>query len=344
MNPYTATEAIAPAWQHAKSLLFRDRRPGRILKLSLVALGAQLSFTFNTSFRGTNDVPHGIQPMLIALALVLAAVSIVIGVGLLYLGSRLQLTLFDIVLLRDDRVAPAWERHGYHTWRWAGIKLVGIFAIGLVLSPLLIPAFVGMFSLFQGIIPTPGHPTQVPAFHWPAFRALLVVFAQVIAVLLLFSVFYRLFLTVTLPVLALENLSFGSVFRRAWQFLTSEPDAMAGYAVLQFVLLLGLGMAVLFAWALAVVLPAAVVGLAGWALWSLLHGSIAGSFVLGALASFAGLVLLAWTLLSYVVMVGFTIFFAEAYAQYFIAGRYAPVAHYLQASPVQPEPILGFRD
>ena len=171
MNPYTASEAIAPAWQHAKTLLFRDRRLGRILKLSLVALGAQLSFTFNSNFRGISGVPHSVQSMLIGLALVFTVIGIAIGVGLLYLGSRLQLTLFDIVLLRDDHVAPAWERHGYHTWRWAGIKIVGMLAIGIVLSPLLIPALVGMFSLFQGIVSTSGNAPHAPTFHRPAFPA-----------------------------------------------------------------------------------------------------------------------------------------------------------------------------
>ena len=169
-------------------------------------------------------------------------------------------------------------------------------------------------------------------------------FAQVFAVLLLFSVFYRLFLTLTLPVLALENLSFSDVFRRAWQFLTAEPGAMAAYAVLQFLVLLGRGLAVVAILVLVVVVPAAVIGLAGWALWSLLHGSLAGTFVLGVLGFFAGLVLLAWVLLTYLVLVGFTIIFAEAYAQHFIAGRYAPVARYLQMPPSQLEPILGFRD
>ncbi len=344
MNPYTASEAIAPAWQHAKSLLFRDRRLGRMLKLSLVALGAQLSFSFNSNFRGMSGLPHGMQTMLIGLGVLISAISVVVGVGLLYLGSRLQLTLFDIVLLRDDRVAPAWERHGHHTWRWAGIKVAGMLAIGIVLSPLLVPAFAGMFSLLHRMTPMPGQTPPAPMFLWPAVRALLVVTAQLVAVLLLFSIFYRLLLTLTLPVLALENLSFGDVFRRAWQFLIAEPGAMAAYAGLQFLLFVGLGIAALFAWALAIVLPAAVIGLLGWALWALLHGSLAGSFVLGALGFFAGVVLLAWTLLTYLMMVGFTIVFAEAYAQYFIAGRYAPVALYLQPEPAQPEPILGFRD
>lgn len=343
MVPYGAAEAIGPAWQHTKALLFKPLRAGRLLKLSLVALGAQLSFTFSSNFQRMAGMPRGLASVLIGLALVLTVVSIAVGVGLLYLGARLQLCLFDIVLLRDDRVALAWNRHGFHTWRWAGIKLAGMLGIGLLLSPLLIPAIGGMVALVHTMVPATGVGQQ-PAFNMPALRAFLVVFAQVFAVFLVFAVLYRLFLTLTLPVLALENRSFAGVFRQAGRFLAAEPGTMAAYAVLQFLVQLGLGLTVLVAWAVMVLVPAAVLGLAGWALWTLLHAGTAGMFVLGSLGAVAGAVLLVWALLSYVVMLGVVIVFAEAYGLYFIAGRYVPVAQYLMPAQMEPQPVLGFRE
>ena len=347
MQTYTAGEAIGPAWQHTKALLFRDRRWGRILKLSLVALGAQLNLSFNSFSRlyskpGTG-VPHALAPVLVLLAVVAGIFSLALGVAFLYLGSRLQLTLFDIVLLRDDRVAPAWTRHGHHTWRWAGVKIVGILAIGLLLSPLLIPVIGGVFTLMHTMVPAAGTPSQPPAFHMAAVRAVLILLAELFAVLLLFNVFFRLFLTITLPVLALENLSFTDVFRRAWLFLAAEPGAMAAYALLQTLALFALGIAVLVGWAVAVAIPAAAFGLAGWTLWALLHGSVSGVFLLGTLGTIGGAVLLAWALLTYIVALGFVIVFAEAFSQYFLAGRYPPLAQYLQTA-LEPAPQLGFRD
>ncbi len=347
MQTNTAGEAIGPAWQHTKALFFRDRRLGRILKLSFVALGAQLNLSFNSFSRlysrpGTG-VPHSLAPLLVLLAIVAGIFSLALGVAFLYLGSRLQLTLFDIVLLRDDRVAPAWTRHGHHTWRWAGIKIVGILAIGLLLSPLLIPAIGGVIALMHTMVPTAGTPPQPPTFHMAAFRAVLVLLAELFAVLLLFSVFFRLFLTITLPALALENLSFANVFRRAWLFLAAEPGAMAAYALLQTLVLFALGIAILFGWAVAVALPTAALGLAGWALWSLLHRSVGGVFLLGTLGTVAGAALLTWALLTYAVALGFVVTFAEAFAQYFMVGRYPLLAQYLQPA-LEPAPQLGFRD
>ena len=354
MTPLTAGEAIGPAWHHTKALLFHNRRVGRILKLCLVGLGAQLTISFNSfsNLRSNPGVAPAIVPMLVVFAVVGTVVSLALGVVFLYLGSRLQLVLFDIIVLRDDRVGPAWTRHGHHTWRWAGIKVVGMLIIGVVLSPLLIPAIGGFFALMHSIAPAAGTPPHPPTLNLPAFRAFSVVFGQFFAVILLFSVFFQLFVALTQPVLALGDRSFTEVFRQAGRFVAAEPGAVAAYALLQMLVIFALGIVVIAAWAVAAAIPTAILGLAGWAFWSLLHGSLAGSFMLGTLGVIAGVVLVAWALLTYIVALGTVVIFAEAYALYFMAGRYPLLGQYMQVGgfgPARPlgfpeQPILGFRD
>ncbi len=152
MVTYSAGEAIGPAWEHTRTLLFRDRRWPRILKVCVVAFVSQLGGGLNGNLNrgsGNAHIPAAVRSMLLAVGVFFGLISFVVSTVLIYVGSRLQFVLFDIVLLRDDSVAPAWRRHGAHTWRWIGVKLVFAMCLGVVLSPLLIPGILGLIHLFQ---------------------------------------------------------------------------------------------------------------------------------------------------------------------------------------------------
>ena len=351
MVTYSAGEAIGPAWDHTRTLLFRNRRWPRILKICLVALFSQfggLNGSFNRS-SGNAHIPAGMQSVLLAVGLLIGLISLVIGLVLIYVGSRLQFVLFDILLLRDDSVAPAWRRHGTHTWRWVGVKVLFALCLGIVLSPLLIPAILGFIHLFQTGAWTLG-PNQ--HFTFAMVSAAMLFIAEVFAVVILFVAIYRVFVTVAMPGMALEDLSFGDTYRRTWDLFRAQPSAMVVYGLLTLLVGLGLGLAFVVCLLLALVLPAVPLGLLGWALWALLHGGTAGMFFLGTLGVVAVVALALWALLVYVVGAGTLVCFYQAWALYFLAGRYPLLGQYLQgggSEPARPlgfpeQPILGFRD
>ncbi len=335
MRIYSAGEAIGPAWEHTKALLFADRRFGRLLKLCLVAFGAQLGSGFNGNYRGSGQ--H-LPAAMLTLLLVFALFGLLFSIAALYVGSRLQFVLFDIVLLRDDRVAPAWRRHSRHTWRWVGVRLVMGLALLLLLSPLLIPIGIAFFHLMQSNAFRGGTPA---GFNFAMVRTMLVLIAEALSVFALFLMAFRLFSTLALPGLALEDLSFGAVFARAWLLFQTDPPAMLLYAVIQPLLLLVLSFVVLFCWMLLLALPAVPVVLMLVRLWHAGHAGLGGMFWLGTIGGLGAVALLLWAVLTYLLLVGNLLTFVQAYSLYFVGGRYPLVGQYLEPEAA---PQLGFRD
>lgn len=335
MRIYSAGEAIGPAWEHTKALLFADRRFGRLLKLCLVAFGAQLGGGLNTGVRnGMGHTPLALLPLL----LIFAVLGLAFSIGLLYVGSRLQFVLFDIVLLRDDRVAPAWRRHGGHTWRWVGVRLVVALGLLFVLSPLLLPIGIAFFHLMR----SPAfHGAAHSGFNFAAFRAGMLLFVELIGVFVLFVAAFRLFTTLALPGLALEDLSFGTVFQRAWLLFQTDPPSTLLFAVVQPLLLTALGLVVFLCWGLLLAVPAIPVVLLLVRLWHAAHAGVGGMFWIGTIGGLGAIALAAWALLTYLLLVGTLLTFTQAYSLYFVGGRYPLLGQYLEPEPA---PQLGFRD
>ena len=339
MRIYSAGEAIGPAWEHTTALLFRDRRLGRLLKICLVALGAQLGGNIGGKFG--NQSGHT-SAALLPLLLMIGVLSFAFGVTLMYVASRLQFVLFDIVLLRDDRVGPAWRRHGIHTWRWLGVRIAFGAALLLALSPLCVPLVPGLIHLFRS--PAFQTATGGHAFNFAAFRAAALLLLEALAVVLVFVALFRLFTTLALPGLALENLSFGAVFKRAWLLVSADPPAMLAYTFVQPLLLFALGTLVLFCWVLAVGIPALPVGLVLVHLWRASHAGVGGMVLMGIAGGLGAIVLLLWAVLTYLLLAGTLLVFAQAYNLYFLGGRYPLLGQYLEPAAIEPEPRLGFRE
>ncbi|WP_419804882.1 DUF7544 domain-containing protein [Terriglobus sp.] len=336
MRVYSASEAIGPAWEHTKALMWQDRRWGRLLKLSLVAFGAELgtSFNFNVNFGNGANNDRVAASILVAIAAVALFFGLLFFVVFLYLGSRLQLAQFDILVLRDSMVGPAWARHGRQTWRWAGLKVTIMIGVLVVLLPLLIPAIPIFVAFLKAARPVAGAPGHFPTLNWPV---LLVAFAEVFAIALLAIMLIRFVTALVLPGVAMEDLRFGAALRRGWQIFRADVPGMLGFAILQpvFLFLLGLGLiAALLLVLMVLLLP---FGLVGALLWTFVHTSGTAAWVLlGILGVIALFVVGAiWTVL-YVASAGTLLMFARAWSLYFLGGRYPLLGQYLQPSPAVP--------
>ncbi len=346
MRVYSAGEAIGPAWEHAKLLLWGDRNWKRLLKICFVAVFAELGgLNLNGSFRNGHgaQLPASAAAAFAAIGLVVAVIALVIGMVIFYIGSRLQFVMFDMLVLRDPYVAPAWQRHGRHTWRWIGVKLTAMLAVGLALSPLLVPAIITFVAMARRFSVT-GTGTAARMSHPPVFAMVLAV-AELGAVVVLFATLMRFITTLALPTLALEDLSYTGVFRRAWQIFGADVGGMLLFAVLEVLVLIGFGIVGILAVALAIVAALLPLSLVGGLLWAAVHKiAVAGNVLVGCYAVIAVLVLVVWAAACYLIMLGSLYTFARAWGLYFVGGRYPLLGQYLEptnpAVPWTPPPSL----
>ncbi len=337
MRVYSAGEAIGPAWKHTKALMWQDRRWGRLLKLALVAIGAELgtSFNFNLSGFRNHGTDQAAAAIFAGLAIFVMMFALVLFVVYLYLGSRLQLAQFDILVLRDPMVAPAWERHGRQTWRWAGLKVSIMIGVLVALLPLLIPAapiFVAFMKTMEPVADSaPGH---LPPIHWAAF---LLAFAEVLTIVIVGVMLIRFVTSLVLPGVAIEDLRFGDALKRGWQIFRADVPGMLWFAVLQPVFLVLVGLLVAIAGILLLLLLAAPFELVGFLIWHAMHATGALTwFLLGTLGVVAMMVVGAvWGCL-YVAVSGTLLMFARAWSLYFVGGRYPQLGQYLEPSPAVP--------
>src|SRR5690348_16140632 len=102
MRPLNATECSSPAIQRTKDLLARPFRAGMYLKLTALAFFAEIgSGSCNLRTPGRNQGIHGLPPglvaFLVAFAVLVGLVALVIWLVMLYITSRLQLVLVEVV-------------------------------------------------------------------------------------------------------------------------------------------------------------------------------------------------------------------------------------------------------
>lgn len=340
MRIYSAGESIGPAWEHTKALLWPSRNPKRFLKICLVAIGAEIG-GLHANFgslgnHGNAKLPPQVAATLVAFSIVFGVVFLMVGLVLFYLSSRLQVVLFDLVLLREDRVAPAWKRHGAQTWRWIGVKLTAMVAIAIALSPLLLPAITAFVALMHSMTST-ANAGGTPHFTLPAVRTMLLLIGEMLLAFFVYVAVFRFFTNLALPGLALEDLRYGATFQRAWELFRSDVAGMLLFAVVQPLFLMVLGFAGVFCIVLAMLLAAVPLAGVGGVLWLLLHK--AGSAVwavLGLWGVVSALVLLAWFLLCEIAVLGSLYTFSRAWSMYFLGGRYAMVGQYLEPSVAVP--------
>jgi hypothetical protein len=163
MNPLSAIDAISPALAHTRRLLWHPRNWRLMLKIGAVAVFAQMG---GANFNGnsvpnnlgsgsphTGDFPHAAaMAAIVSIIIVAAVIGLMIGLAFFYIGSRLQFTLFEIVLRSDTTVAPIWRRYGAATWRWIGLKILFFLACFAVCAPFLIPIIIALSVRFSPLL------------------------------------------------------------------------------------------------------------------------------------------------------------------------------------------------
>jgi hypothetical protein len=347
MQPLSATDAIAPAWQHTRRLLLGPRNPRLFFKIAAVAFFAEvtnLSSSFSKPMHGGHG--GGASPVfigaIVAIVLAAIAVALVVGAILFYLSSRLQFTLFHIVLRSETYVAPIWRRYAAATWHWMGLKLLFLLAALACITPVAIPA---VFYFIHAVsLQSHGDHSHIVSFILTtfAFVVFIVLFVITLAVV---TILLRDF---AVPSMALEGTPLRETVRRVIALTRAETGQVALYVLLRVCLgIAGTFVAYLCLGLLALIVGAPLGGL-GFGLWKEFHLAGAGAHA----GMIAGWVLLALVLIvalaaGVISLFGYLFTFLQAYAIFFLGGRYPlmgqllvePPAPVMPAAQVQPWPL-----
>ena len=341
MRPLSATECISPAMGRTRDLMGRPFRLRTFLKIAAVAFFAEMGGGLNSHIPGHSNGLHQLPPaflaFVVAFAVLLGLVSLVIGLILFYVGSRLQLVLLELVATRFTFVGPLWSKYGSRTWRWIGLRLLLILFMLLLLLPFIITAVLYVFHHAHGA----GAAGVVDLFSGLHIAQILLFVVAAVIVLLVLSAIYMLVHDLALPSLALEDLSISDSLGRLRALIAMEPGQVILYIILRMVLGLVFGIVAEIVVFLVLLISLIPVGIVGVILWFSLHNAgTAGIVVLIACAIFGGLVFLCWAVCVVISFMGSLLTFFQAYALYFLGGRYPLLGDLLDRST--PPPAYAF--
>ncbi len=341
MRPLSATDAIGPAWNHATRILVAPRNWRLALKIGAVAFFAQVggcNGTYSSPGHHLPTAPPALVAGIVAMAVILFTVGLIIGLVFFYLSSRLQFVFFEVVLRSDTTIAPIWSRYGNATWYWMGLKILYFITAIVCAAPILIPVLIHFIHAlgpsFHGV--TPQDPVAV-------VLAILSFGSAIFFVIILISVGYTLLCDFGLPFMALESTPLPETLRRVWNLVRNEPGPFALYVLMRFLLAIAGSLAadgIFVIGALIASTPFVGVGLITWL--SLRHAGLAGHITMFAVLIILGAVLLVLLLLAGIILFGFVYTFFQAYALYFLGGRYSLVGAYLEPFLPPPSPSSGF--
>jgi hypothetical protein len=333
MRPLSATEAISPALNRTKAVLFQPFQWGRSWKLAATAYLSALAYFFlPTPLVSVADLvlPSGKPIALRMLSAVFGIVFSLVAFALFYIGARMEFVLFDVVLLQEKFVAPSWKRHISHTWRWIGLKLLLSLALAILFGPILFLAF---RNLQHHMVVVPGQPPS-PQF----FAGLLSFYAAAGLPTMLAILLSSLLTNFVLPSIALEGTTAREAVRRFGELLGLEPGPVALFAVMKVLLAIAAVTAAEIAVMLASFLAAIPLGLIAFLGWLLLRSAgDAGHFMMlaGGVALF-GIFAVLLIYFSTLAMGSVHTFF-QAYALYFLGGRYPMLGNLLEPpAPLYP--------
>lgn len=335
MRPLSAIECISPAIARTRDVLARPFRMGTFFKFAAVAFFADLGAGFNFPGRSKDlrGLPHLILPFFVAFAALLGLVALIVGLILFYVASRLQLVLIELVATRYPFVGPLWRKYSSRTWRWIGLKLL-VFLLGVLVAVPLIIAPMLYFTHRAHVIGVPPGGSPFSGLH---IVHILLFIAVALLVALLVSAVYFLVRDLALPSLALEDLRIWQSLGRLRALIAAEPGQVILYVIVRLVLSIILGIAAEIAVFLVLLVSLIPPGIVGVILWLSLHkdGAV-GVVILIACAVLGALVFFCWAVCVSVAFLGTLFTFFQAYALYFLGGRYPLLGNLLDQSTPPP--------
>jgi multisubunit Na+/H+ antiporter MnhC subunit len=236
MQPLSATQAISPAVERTRDLLFRPFQWGTFLKLCAVAVfteGASSNFNNHTGSTHSHAYSGGgmpFNPAMIPLIAAIVLAAVVIAIVVFYFVVRLRFALFDCLIHQSKLIAPGWHRYRDQAFRFfllsIGVGIVFVFALVVTMLPFI----KGFWHVYQQSKLDGNFPNGELVALVLQFIPLILVFALAGVCV---DVVMRDFM---LPHYALEDASAGQAWIAVYDRVTREPGAFFLYALLRIVL------------------------------------------------------------------------------------------------------------
>ncbi len=344
--PFSAVDAISPAFEHTKRQLLQPFRFGQWTRLAVVGLlagelssggcNARNMRNFNIP-QHTGTTQHFLAPglagadamLLAGLIALLVVAGFVLGIVLMYVSSVMRFILFDSVLAKECHIRQGWDRRQWPGWRYFIWKV--LYALALLSATIVLVGIPAGFAFAAGWLNEPKqHVVPLVLTGIVVFFALAILFIGT-------AVIYVLTKDFVVPQMALEDIGTMEGWRRLWAMMKAEKGSYAGYVLMKIVLAIGVAIIlgiVSFIFALIILIPAA-----GLAAGAVLAGKATG---LGwtastiTLAVVEGCMLLAVFLYVMALISVPAIVFFPAYSIYFFAARYPALSAALYPAPPVP--------
>lgn len=341
--PFSAADAITPAFEHTKRQLLQPFRFGQWVRLALVGLlaGELSGGGCNVRIPNFNPPRHptghflvpglaGIDPMVYGgLIAVLLISGLVIGIVFMYISSVMRFILFDSVLRKECRIRQGWSERQGPGWRlflWKLLYTMVTFGALIVL--------VGIPAGFAYALGWFSPPSQHVAALVLSGIALFFVLAIVMISL---AVIYVLTKDFVVPQMALEGIGAFEGWGRLWAMIKAEKAGYAGYVGMK--ILLSIGAAIIVGIVSLILFLITLIPIAGVVIAAVLAAKSAGvgwTVYTITLAIVAGCGLLAvFLFLTALISVPAIVFF-PAYSMYFFAARYPRLGAALYPAPPAP--------
>jgi hypothetical protein len=343
--PFSAVDAISPAFEHTKKQLFQPFRFGQWARLAVVGLlagelgssGGCNSNNFNLNqhpgaTRHFMDNPwlSGIDPALLAgLIAVLVVAGLVFGIVLMYISSVMRFILFDSVMAKECHIREGWSRRqgpGLRYFLWKLIYLLVTLA-GLIV----------LVGIPAGFAYTVGWLRQPKEHLVPLVLGGILLFFALLFFVFVLAVIFVLTKDFVVPQMALEGVGVVEGWRRLWWMIKAEKGGYAGYIGMKIVMAIGAGIVVGIATVilgLIIAIPTVLLSIL-----AIVTGKTAGltwnAYTI-TLAVVVGCILLAGFLYVIALISVPVIVFFPAYSIYFFAARYPALSAALYPTPSAP--------
>jgi len=338
----SAVDAVRPAFERVRSMLFRPFRFKTWLKIGFIGwLAGTASGGFNLNLpsfpggggssgsTGGQDVERTIRAFftehLLLVALIVAA-SFLIGLGFMYISCRFRFVLFDSILQQDAQIGRGWRRYAREANRFFGFLIAFMLVSGMAVA---LVVGLPLWRAFKSGVFKSDNP----------FPALLAYLIPIVLGVFLFAIIAAIIGSLAndfaVPVLALDGGTIGGAWSVLRQMISAEPWAFAGYLGMKLLLsiaaafVMGIATVIVF---LVLLIPGVIIAIVGVAI-AKATGPVVGII----LAVIGALVGLALGLFLTMVAAAPVIVFFTSYSFYFLGGRYPRLGALLW--PPAPAPV-----
>jgi hypothetical protein len=329
MQALSAPNAITPAIERTRTLLFRPFRWGTFLKLSLVAVITEgVGGNFNSSWNGGRHghapghvpvihSPFHLAPEWIAAIVAMLLLMIVLSCFLYYLITRLRFAFFHCLIHNTKEIRPGWQLYRAQAGRFFWLNIVVGFCFLAVVVLIALPFAAGFWRLYQ-------ESAGGGKLDLELLFSLILPLIPIVLLLIVAGFLADLILRdLMLPHYALDNATAGEAWTAVWARIRSEKGSFSLYALLRLILPIAAAMAIVIVMIVPAILLALVIAALVIGIHAGMSGATGASAVLGIMAEVTvGLIALAIVVLAAICVGGPLSTGIREFALLFYGGRY----------------------